>query len=76
MWEYFHAYLPTKIQTEKGPMSFDNIGLGANALAAQHNSYTSQLGQQGWELVSAMPISLLEGATAGIYMIFKRPKQG
>lgn len=73
MWEYYHAYLPAKIPSEKGPLSFDNIGQGPNALSAQHNAYTSQLGQQGWELVSAMPISLTDGITAGIYMIFKRP---
>jgi hypothetical protein len=75
MWDYFHAYLPAKMVTPNGPKSFDaGIGGGPNALVAEHNAYTTKLGEQGWELVSASPVSLIDGITAGIYLIFKRRK--
>jgi hypothetical protein len=74
-WEYYHFFLPAKITTPTGPKSFDpSIGGGPNVLVAEHNAFTSQLGAQGWELVSASPISLIDGITAGIYLVFKRPK--
>ncbi|MEI7554955.1 hypothetical protein [Candidatus Chlorohelix sp.] len=76
MWEYFHAFLPAKIQSPDGPKSFDSaIAGGPNKLVAEHNSYTTKLGELGWELVSSSPVSLIDGITAGIYLIFKRPKQ-
>ncbi len=74
-WEYFHAYLPAKLTTPNGPKGFDpSVGGGPNALVAEHTAYTAQLGAQGWEMVSACPVSLVDGITAGIYLVFKRPK--
>ncbi len=75
MWEYFHAFLPGKVQTPRGLAGFDaSVGAGPNGLAAEHMAYTNQLGQQGWELVSFTPVSLIDGITVGLYLIFKRKK--
>jgi hypothetical protein len=75
MWEYYHVFLPGKIQTPKGIAGFDPVvGVGPNGLAAEHNNYTNQLGAQGWELVSCSPVSVTDGITIGLYLVFKRRK--
>jgi|GEM_PF-1369074 len=75
VWEYFHAFLPAKMNTPSGIKSFDpSVGGGPNALLLEHNTYTTQLGAQGWELVSACAVSNVDGITAGVYLIFKRAK--
>lgn len=75
MWEYYHAFLPGKVQTPKGLAGLDPaVGVGPNGLAAEHNAYTNQLGMQGWELVSFTPVSVVDGITVGLYFVFKRRK--
>ena len=75
MWEYYHVFLPGKVQTAKGLAGFDQaVGIGPNGLAAEHMAYTNQLGQMGWEMLSFAPVSVIDGITVGIYVIFKRRK--
>lgn len=75
MWEYFHFVLAGKSNSPKGIAGFDpNVGAGPQALAAEHQAYTNQLGAQGWEMVSCAPVSVTEGITVGIYFVFKRKK--
>lgn len=75
MWEYYHFVLPAKVPDPKGPLSLDPaVGQGPQALAAQHQSYTNQLGAQGWEMVSCVPVSITDGITSGLYFVFKRRK--
>ncbi|MEI6043887.1 MAG: hypothetical protein WCS37_05795 [Chloroflexota bacterium] len=75
MWEYYQVFLPGKVQTPKGLAGFDPaVGVGPNGLAIEHMAYTNQLGQLGWELVSFAPISITDGITVGLYLIFKKHK--
>jgi len=66
VWEY-------KIVTEKVQFAFKGFGpeFGADSLAS-----FQKLGQEGWELVSGIPVSsnLIMGNTSNVVRVFKRPK--
>jgi hypothetical protein len=34
-----------------------------------------QLGDEGWEMIGLSPITVLEGSTAELLFVFKRPRQ-
>ena len=68
-WEY-------RIVTEKPSSDSSEPGRRFTSSASNHESYLNQMGQQGWELVTAFPvINLHTGLTSEIRYVLKRPKQ-
>lgn len=46
---------------------------GPNVDVAQMSSYLNSAGMEGWEMISAVPVTRGEGRTSMIMAVFKRP---
>ncbi len=57
----------------------DLSALSTEQAAEQTNKVLAQLGEDGWEFVSVIPIKCCDGATGGLItedvMVFKHPKE-
>ena len=51
---------------------FKKIGLGGGAFSKSINEDLNTLGEDGWEVVSANPMSMINGTTTSIIIILKR----
>lgn len=49
--------------------------LGGKLDGKKFNDHLNELGEEGWELVSAFDTNILHGATRDVVAVFKRPMQ-
>ena len=73
MWEYRCVKLQAKAEAW-GNAFFSVLKGGGDFDAEGLEKGMNQLGQEGWELASAMDTNAIYGATRHIVLLFKRPK--
>jgi len=72
-WEYHCLKIKARAESQEGrvfTVTRSQADIDEAGLAAEMNA----LGEQGWELVSALDTNAIEGATRILVLMFKRPR--